>query len=260
MADRPYPDPNALTQPIPVVRVAPPPRTSGVRTPSGFAAAPGPYVHRFGNVPWYLFARFAAYMLDFLGIAFVVATFAYHMTERGFMLFAGRDETGYLILAALSFGVSLSLAIACEALFGTTLGKLVFALRVRRRDGRPAGAVRAFVRALLRPVDLLVVGPVLALVTPRHQRVGDTLAGTVVAGSRSPGFASLLGIMLWAGLAYAQITYGGGVTSALGVAAETAAYAPSVYARAARAFGVAVPKPATSVPNSAPAGSGTANV
>ncbi|MBD5656294.1 MAG: RDD family protein, partial [Candidatus Eremiobacteraeota bacterium] len=180
MDERPYtPDPNALTQPIPVVQVAPPPRP--IKAPT---VAPASYVHRFGNVPWYLFGRLAAFVLDYLAVPFVVATFGFHVIERGFILFAGHDEAGFATLATASFVFASIFAFICEAAFGTTLGKLVFALQVRRRDGRHAGAGRVFARALLLPIDIVVIGPLLARVTPRHQRLGDMLAGTVVGGSR----------------------------------------------------------------------------
>lgn len=266
------PDPSARTQPIPVVPVAPP-RT--VVAP----LAPAPYVHRFGNIPWYLVARLAAFAIDYLGVAFVAATFGFHVAERGFILFAGRDAAGFATLTAASFGFAIVLAFVCEAVFGTTLGKLVFALHVRRRDGRHAGGGRAFVRALLRPIDVLIVGPLLALVTPRHQRLGDVVAGTVVAGSRLGAFASLVGLVLVAAIAYAQVTFGGGVTSAIGVTAETVEYAPSLYSRVAAALGLAAwhgstllpatgpaPQPSTATPQpeatdeATPAPSGTSNV
>ena len=55
------PDPNALTQPIPIVQ--PPPRPSRQLQPQG--------PHRFGNVPLYLLARLVALAIDLFALAFV---------------------------------------------------------------------------------------------------------------------------------------------------------------------------------------------
>ena len=73
-----------------------------------------------------------------------------------------------------------------EAIWGATLGKRVFGLRVVRLDGTPAGWSAAFWRTILR---VLEVNPVLFGAIPgglavtwskRKQRLGDMLAHTVV--------------------------------------------------------------------------------
>jgi len=235
-----------MTQPFPVV-APPPPRPAGA-PPASFdaatperAARPAPaasYVHHFGRIPVYLFARFAGFTIDIFGVGFVIATFGYHATDTGFLVVAGRDASGFATLAGGSLGLALLFAFLCEAIVGTTLGKLLFALHVRRGDGRHAGPARVFVRYVLRPVDVLVIGPLLALVTPRHQRVGDFLAGTVVSRSRIGAFAAVLGIVSVIAIGYAQITFGGGITSAIGVSAETADFAPGLLAQVTRLFGV----------------------
>jgi hypothetical protein len=61
--------------------------------------------------------------------------------------------------------------------------------------GRFVGLGRALVRMLLRPIDLVVIGAILALL-PGHRRIGDLLGGTVVARSPLRGFAPLLGWVL----------------------------------------------------------------
>jgi uncharacterized RDD family membrane protein YckC len=202
---------------------------------------PGRYVHRFGNVPAYLLARLAAFVVDVPGVTFVCATFGFNAFDRGFLLMAGHDRAGYDTLVWLSLAVALGFAFLCESIFGTTLGKLVFGLHTRRHDGRHAGPGRVFVRQLVKPIDILVVGPFLALVTPRHQRAGDLAAGTVVGLSSLGIFASLIGILLCVGIGFAQVTYGGGLNSALGVAAETANFAPDFFARTAGLIGTVLP-------------------
>ncbi len=250
-----------MTQPIPVVPVAPPPRPNAAAgvpaasyaAPSPAVAAPAsvaaavPYVHRFGSVPVYLLARFIAFAVDILVVAFVLATFGFNVADVGLFGAVGHDANGYATLVGISLGIALLIAFLCESIFGTTLGKLLFALHVRRGNGRHAGATRVFVRYLLRPLDLLVVGPLLALVTPRHQRIGDFLGGTVVGRSRIGTFASLLGLVLLVLIGYAQITLGGGITSALGVFAETADFAPGLVAQATRSFRVPAIAPVKNV-------------
>jgi uncharacterized RDD family membrane protein YckC len=225
------------TQPIPVTPIPTPPPVA----PPPIATQP---VHRFGNVPFYLVARFVAFLIDIFAIAFTLAAFGFNAFELGFFTLAGRDEGGFGLLAAVSFGAAFAIALVCEALFGITLGKAIFGLRVRRGDGKHAGVLRIIVRYVLRPVDLIVIGPILALVTPRHQLLGDFLGGTVVSQSRVAPLVSILGIALLAGIGYLEFTFGGGIESALGVTAETASYGPDLIGKSAALVGIALPKPA----------------
>jgi uncharacterized RDD family membrane protein YckC len=230
------PDPDA-TQPIPVQQPHVPPPVA----PPPIATQP---VHRFGNVPLYLVARFVAFLIDTFAIAFAIAAFGFHAFELGFLTLAGRDESGFGLLAAVSFGAAIAIALVCEALFGITLGKAIFGLRVRRGDGKHAGVLRIIARYVLRPIDLIVIGPLLALVTPRHQRLGDFAGGTVVSQSRVAPLVSILGIALLAGIGYLEFVFGGGLESAFGVSVETASYGPDLIAKSAALVGVALPKPA----------------
>ena len=66
------------------------------------------------------------------------------------------------------------------------------------------GLAHALVRNLLRPIDLLVIGGILA-VLPGHRRLGDLAGGTVVARSPLRAFAPLVGwilIIVLAGLPF----------------------------------------------------------
>lgn len=71
-----------------------------------------------------------------------------------------------------------------EAGWGRSLGKGLVGLRVLRVDGRPLDGASAWIRSLLRIVDLLPlpygIGVVSALTSPLGQRLGDRAAGTVV--------------------------------------------------------------------------------
>lgn len=74
--------------------------------------------------------------------------------------------------------------ILLEGLFGATIGKWAFRLRVMQLDGRPLGLRAVIVRNVLRLVDVLPVGYLLggivALLSPLRRRVGDRVAQTIV--------------------------------------------------------------------------------
>ncbi|MGH7728447.1 MAG: RDD family protein [Vulcanimicrobiaceae bacterium] len=203
--------------------------------------APAGYVPRFGPLGSYLVGRLLAFVLDVFAIAFAVATFIFHATLahalRGhaapLLLFGfslGNLQRGatstFVVLAIVAFAIALIFMWLCETIFGTTLGKLLFGLAIRRSRGGRAGPARVFWRNLLRPVDALVIGPLLALVTPKHQRLGDLLGGTIVVRSPLGPLATLLGLIGFVAIGYAQIAYGGGVVSAAGVAAQAALAIP----------------------------------
>jgi uncharacterized RDD family membrane protein YckC len=72
-----------------------------------------------------------------------------------------------------------------QGLTGATVGKFLTGLRVVDRDGRPPGLGRATVRTLLLAVDACpwvvpLLGWAVAVTHPRHRRLGDLAAGTIV--------------------------------------------------------------------------------
>ena len=83
----------------------------------------------------------------------------------------------YLILFVSYHGVM-------EGLFGATVGKLFLGLRVVKIDRRPSGWTRVFIRSIFRVIDGLpifyLLGIIVVMVTPKSQRLGDLVAGTVV--------------------------------------------------------------------------------
>ncbi len=203
------------------------------------APAPRPYEPKFGSLPVYLIRRFCAACVDIFAIGYLVATFFFNAAIGGAAAYAwvlvpvaARSEGAFAALAGLSLGCAWIFAFVMEALVGTTVGKMLFALNVRTLRGGWAGFGRVFARNLLRPVDLLLIGPLLAAVTPKHQRLGDLVAGTVVGGSVIGPFAPMLAIGVLSALGYAQVLFGGGLTSALGVAAQASAFGPALLGRA----------------------------
>lgn len=184
-----------------------------------------------GNPLTYAMARFFAFAIDLGVIAGVLTILAYALiainpitglptnTQRGF------DAT-------LAMGVVLALVygITFEALFGTTFGKLALGLHVHAVRDRRLGFGRAFVRSLLRPVDVLGIGAVLAML-PGHRRLGDLAAGTVVVrGGPLRGYAPYVGwlaIIITAGLPLVLV----GVTRTVAGLVAFVEFAPGIGAR-----------------------------
>ena len=91
------------------------------------------------------------------------------------------------------------------ALGGRSFGKVLFGLRVCASTGGPATTLSLVVRNLLRVVDALPppygIGLVAVLTTHQSQRLGDLVAGTVVARDprRSPGGRSVRRVYVGSG-------------------------------------------------------------
>lgn len=100
---------------------------------------------------------------------------------------AGGDDRRSAWTGVAAVSVFVLYFLLSEGLFASTLGKVMFGLRVVDLRGRPCGFSRAFVRTLARFVEanpILLGGlPAAAMIvlTRRHQRLGDLVAGTVVA-------------------------------------------------------------------------------
>jgi uncharacterized RDD family membrane protein YckC len=87
--------------------------------------------------------------------------------------------------AALSFAGMLAYFIVTEAVWGGTPGKMLLGMRVvNEENGLQIGWRRSAVRNLLRVVDVFpafyLVGFLLAVSSPKTQRLGDRIARTVV--------------------------------------------------------------------------------
>ncbi|MBI3818279.1 MAG: RDD family protein [Planctomycetes bacterium] len=96
-------------------------------------------------------------------------------------------ESGILLILALGYFVFL------PSMAGATPGKKLLGLRVVFDDGRPANALAHFLRFLILPIELSLpvpafpVGIVAILLSKDGKRIGDYLAGTVVARDRDHG-------------------------------------------------------------------------
>ena len=127
--------------------------------------------------------RASAVLLDGL-----LTMFLWQLVLRVILFFYEYDEEAQwlpVLMVGLHLVVFYIYFVVCEGLWGQTLGKRLANIAVIGRDGRPATLRAAIVRNLLRPPPLMmpvayVVGTIVVLVTPRWQRLGDLLAGTLV--------------------------------------------------------------------------------
>ena len=150
----------------------------------------------FGNPIGYTFARFVAFALDFGLVTVVVTTLSYALFAINPLTgLPSNNEAGFDTTLAIGTAIALLYSWIAEAAFGTTIGKLAVGLHVYPLRGRFVGIGRSLIRNLLRPIDMLVIGWILAIL-PGHRRLGDLLGGTVVARSPLRSFAPLVGWIL----------------------------------------------------------------
>lgn len=133
---------------------------------------------------------FAA-IVDFViaSLVFVGALFAFGLATTAL---GGQVLTPWFgVFVLVTFLVAWSYFVLLEWLWqGQTVGKRMFALRVIRDDGAPAGFMAVLIRNLLRIVDFLPalygLGLVMVIVSTRSQRLGDLAAGTYVVRAPRP--------------------------------------------------------------------------
>jgi uncharacterized RDD family membrane protein YckC len=135
-------------------------------------------------------SRFAAGMLDaiVLGLGLFLTVLFLSVAHA----FDGGIATE--VLLGLVAGGFVLIVVAYHVIFhvlagGRTPGKMALGIRVVAADGRPASTLAILMRGLIQPIDLLVTVPVplgviLIAATPRHQRLGDLAAGTMVVHER----------------------------------------------------------------------------
>jgi uncharacterized RDD family membrane protein YckC len=195
--ETPPPRPQAVLVAEPVTGTVLPPRAA-TTVPQG-----PQYV--FGNPLGYVLARFFAFVLDVALVTVFVTSLAYALIAINPLTgLPTNTQRGFEATLVIGIAVALIYVWVSEAFVGTTIWKLAFGLHVYNPRGRMVGLGRALVRNLLRPIDLLVVGGVLALL-PGHRRLGDLAGGTIVARSPLRAFAPLVGwilIIIVAGLPF----------------------------------------------------------
>jgi uncharacterized RDD family membrane protein YckC len=134
-------------------------------------------------------SRLFSFLLDWLVITSAggLLSFGFFAALRGADLAVGWVVAGFVLLyGALVFGYP----VACETLWrGRTLGKAALGLRVVTVEGGPVRFRHAAIRTALGVVEIAITGGAVAvlciLLTRRHQRLGDLVAGTLVLRERS---------------------------------------------------------------------------
>jgi uncharacterized RDD family membrane protein YckC len=137
-------------------------------------------------------SRFVALWMDYVLVGVVVGALLIAggmLSETG--LFEGVPEwVGVTLVLLLVFGVLWGYPVAMETLWhGRTLGKAAMGLRVVTVEGGPEGFRHAAIRAALGLLEFQATAGLLALLsallTRRHQRLGDLVAGTLVVRERT---------------------------------------------------------------------------
>ncbi len=142
--------------------------------------------------------RLAAFAIDtaLLLLVFTLASYVVYlfMSAAGEFAIVGEEPSSwpFWVVFVVAYFVYFWLG---EGLWGRTLGKRFCDLRVVATDGSAIGLGSAFVRTLLRIVDVLpafyALGAVVIWSTRRRQRIGDLAAGTVVVRPRMLELAKL---------------------------------------------------------------------
>jgi uncharacterized RDD family membrane protein YckC len=138
-------------------------------------------------------SRFLAMLLDTLihWVLFIAGIFALAAMEKyvpskalfGWIPVSWLPALIILFLFCLSWGYFAFF----EALWGKTPGKRVAGIRVIKDSGRALNAYEAIGRNLMRAIEgvplfpiTMIIGVVTMMITRRHQRIGDLVAGSIV--------------------------------------------------------------------------------
>lgn len=238
MLDRPAAESTPTAQPA----SNPPPEARQI-----FPGPPPPVAPDHGDIGAYIVRRTLALLVDLIFVGTLIA-----MAGRASIARTSNGELTFGGFVQLTFVVAIALFAyrwLFSGLFGSTPGKLLFGLVVARTIGGRAGLGRTFVRELLLPLDLVVIGFLLGAVLPKRQRLGDLIAGTVVVNSKIGALAPLLGIIVLGAAGYATVEYAGGVGAAQRLATDASRYATGLITRSSPSPSAsAAPTPVETIP------------
>lgn len=126
-------------------------------------------------------SRFAAALIDFIGILALAAIIgyctgeAYFDNENGFNITL-HDGSALLFMLAWIIGFPV-----VEGLTGQTIGKRIIGIKVIRKNGNKGTVMQSIVRHLFDPIDYcLLIGLIIIAVSSSKQRIGDLVANTIV--------------------------------------------------------------------------------
>lgn len=212
-----------------------------------FPGPPPPVAPDHGDIGAYIVRRLLALLVDliFVGALIAVAGRTWiARTSNGELTFGGFVQLTFVVAIAL-----FAYRWLFSGIFGSTPGKLLFGLVVGRTNAGRAGLGRTFVRELLLPLDLVVIGFLLAAILPKRQRIGDLIAGTVVVNSKIGALAPLLGIIVLGAAGYATLEYAGGVGAAQRLATDASRYATGLITRSSPSpAATSAPTPIETIP------------
>jgi len=120
--------------------------------------------------------RFVSLLIDSLIISIIFGVL-------GSILGAGMMRHGSWSVGLLSFAFYIAYYTYLEGTRGQTIGKMITKIKVVREDGRPIDMEQAFKRNILRVIDgffAYLIGAILIWRSDKQQRLGDTVAKTVV--------------------------------------------------------------------------------
>ena len=184
----------------------------------------------FGDIGAYFVRRLLALIVDIAGVGLLIAIGLLALFERINTNIHPQTADGYRTFLIV-VGCALFLYFwLFEGLVSTTLGKLLFGLGVVRDAGDRPGLGRAFVRNLLRAVDLAGVGFILAALTSRRKRIGDMLGGTMVVSHRMGALAPVVAIVGLGGIGYLAYAYGDAFGKTRALVNSTQQFAPILFA------------------------------
>jgi len=132
-------------------------------------------------------SRLAAFTIDFtlqiiMCLLLAVIFFWTHGAFDYYTVLAITEGWALGLLIISWFLIYFCYFIVCEMLMdGQSIGKKIFGLRVMKDNGQPLGLQESLIRNLFRAVlDILYIGLFFILFSPKHKRIGDMVAGTVV--------------------------------------------------------------------------------
>ena len=123
--------------------------------------------------------RFVSLVIDSLIISAIFGALAT-------ILGAGMMRHGTWSVGILSFAFYIAYYTYLEGTRGQTIGKMITKIKVFREDGTPIDMEQAFKRNILRIIDGLfvyLIGAILIWRSDKQQRLGDTVAKTVVVNA-----------------------------------------------------------------------------
>lgn len=116
-------------------------------------------------------------------VGYFVASQTGGLTPSGFELHGAPA----LIFSIIFFGIVFAYFLVLEGVFGQTVGKKLCKIKVVKEDGTPCDLYASFIRNILRIIDAIfvyLVGAILLARSDKKQRLGDSVAHTIVIKSK----------------------------------------------------------------------------